>query len=154
MQGADDAGCKVGAAIVGVNQVAVVAAEGDGHGVDGEIAAGQVVGDTAGLHVGQGAGSGVGFAAGGYEVNPGQTAGQVHRSGAEPGMNGHPSAEGIGQFLSQGRGAAHHGDVQVLDRRAEEVVAHRAADQIGGHPGIAGQFLNLAEQVGDWGVGV
>ena len=59
---ADALSLQVVAAAVGVDQLAVVAGiEADGHGVDGEIAAGEVFINGAGGHRGQGSGFGIGF---------------------------------------------------------------------------------------------
>ena len=141
MQRANDAGLQVGAALVRVHQVGIIAGEGNRHGIDGEIPPAQIVRDGSRLNVRQGAGPGVGLAAGRYQVN-GDIAGQPHRSRAESRMYGQPAIQRVGKFPGQGWGAAHHGDVQVFDWDAQQVVAHRPADQIGGHAGVNGQAAN------------
>ena len=137
---------------MGINGFVVVPGKREGHGIDGEIAAGEIVVDVAGLHVGERAGLTIGLLASSDQVDGGAL--NHDGRGSEALVYREASTHGVRETRGQGRSIAHHGHVEVFDREAQEVVADGPADEVGGGPGFAGQRLNFYEQAGQLGISV
>ena len=131
VEDADQAGLQVVMAAARVVEVAeIVARQADGHGVDGEVAAAQVLGQRRGLDAGQRPGLVVGLAAGGGQVEG--TAAGAHGGGAESLVLAGIAAQRRGQLAGRPARVALHRQVDVHRHLAEQQVAHRAAHQVHG----------------------
>lgn len=114
------------------------AADGDGEGVDGEVAAAEVVVEGA-LQLGD-----IDVADGaGVEDDAGDGVVAVELDEV--------AVEGGGEVTGKGEGIAVDGNVEVVDGAAEERVAHRAADGEGGDAGFIGERVDAGEERGDRG---
>ena len=135
--GAQDAGAQVGQAAAGVDELEVGQAQ--RHGVDGEVAAGEVPGEGVAIgHLGLARADLVGLGAVGGDLHDG---GALARADGAEGPAHVPGglAPG-GQDLLGLLGAGRGGQVQVVGGDAEEGVPHRPADQgdlvPGAHEGV------------------
>ena len=126
-----DAPClEVLAAAEGVDEPAeVLALQGDGHRVDREVAAVQVLVDRARLDRGKDGGSVVGLAARGHDVDALLFA-VDHDRGSELPMRAGTALELLRQSVGQRDRIALDDDVHVEVRLAEQDVSHRAADEV------------------------
>jgi hypothetical protein len=129
------------------------AVEAESEGVDGEIAAEEVLVDRRAADGREGAGAGVGFGAGGHEVDV--MAGDPDCSGEEGRMGDYPrrgrgrrrssyeslrtsgtsvllGGPGVSERAGQGDGVAFDGDIDVDQGPVEEEVAQRASDKVEG----------------------
>jgi hypothetical protein len=105
------------------------AGDGERHRVDREVAAGQVVVQRAGLHLGQRSRRRIALAPGGGEVDA-DAARQLERRGPEPRVDDQAGAERGGEPARDGQRVALHHQVEVRPRRQpQQGVAHGAAHE-------------------------
>ena len=108
----------------------VVAREANGHGVDGEVAPPQVLGQGSGLDPGERSGLVIGLAARGGQVEgppPG-----AHGGRAEALVLAGVASQRGGQLTRHPAGVTLHGQVQVHRHPAQQQVAYRAAHEVHG----------------------
>ena len=108
----------------------VVPGETQGHGVDGEVAPGEVLVEPGGLDHGQRARLRVDLAPGGGEVE--QQAVGAYRGRAEALVLARLAAQALGERARHRAGVALHRHVEVHGLRAAQQVAYRPAHQIRG----------------------
>ena len=135
MERADEAGVEVGEAAGGVEDFAGFgAAEAESEGVDGEVAAEEVVADRRRGDGGKSAGAGVRLGAGGdeVEVKTGDADGGCEEGWVSDGA----TACRLGKLAGESHCVAFDRDVGVERGAFEEEVAERAADEINGN-GVA-----------------
>ena len=131
MQDADPAFLEVGQASAGVVEVAqVVAAEGHGHGVEGEVAPAQVLVQGGGRDPRERSRLVVGLAPGGGEVERQPAA--THAGGAEALVLAGPAVQALGQGARHRAGVALHGEIEVHGVGAAQQVADGSAHQVHG----------------------
>ena len=146
VEDADVAVGEVGAAVERVDQGAkFVRSEGDRQRVDGEVAAAQVCVEIGRGDERQRAGVGVGFAAGGDQVD-GEAAGQGERGGAEGLVQGEIAAELRLGCAGDGQSVADDDHVEIVRRATEQEVAHRATDEVRSRAVVERQRRAAGEQ--------
>ena len=129
MEDADHSALEVLQAAAGVVEMAqVVAAQGNGHGVQGEIAAAQIVLERCALNQRQRPGLLVGLAPGGGQVQA--QVGSAHGGGAEALVLADLALQPLGQRAGRGAGVALDGQVEVHGLSPSQEVAHRSAHQV------------------------
>src|SRR3954447_15563715 len=107
MQDADELELDVAYALEGVDEQRGLQLK--GHGVDGEVAAGQVVVEGGGLYLGQGAWVGVGLATSAGQIEVEAVAGDA--GGTEAGVQHGFAGCKRSQRLGNGSHFTHHGEV-------------------------------------------
>ena len=125
---ANEAAAQVLDAAVEVEDLRAAVCQGQGQGVDGEVAAVEVVCDAPWRYVGESRGMGIGLPPGGDHVDA--YALQRYRGGAEPGVDNDLTAKLNGHFPSHLGTVALDHEVQIADRPAQEDVANGAAHEV------------------------
>ena len=143
---ADALTLQVVTAVVGVDQLAIVTGvEADGHGVDGEVAAGEVVVNGAGGNCRQSPRFFIGFTAGSGQVNIPVLPLQL--GGVEAGVGGEFALIYFFKLPGQLDGVALNDQVEVEIWLLHEQVADDTADQVELLPAAVGHLSGHPHQV-------
>ena len=136
MKDPDPPCAEIGQAARRVHQPAPVGAvEPDGEGVQGEVAAREILRERGGLDAGQGARRAVGFTARGREIHPASVR-EEDRGGEEDGVLERPSSETLGERSGERGGTPFDDEIEVraLVGASEQEVPDQAAHGGDGKP--------------------